>query len=74
MQREGPFREMRQRRAYEKPSERKNREKSEAIRRVRKLARKTAQREGLPPPPKKKPMEDKRGGRSGTGSGAGSPR
>ena len=40
MQREGVFREMRQRRSYEKPSERKNREKAEAIRRTRKLARK----------------------------------
>jgi ribosomal protein S21 len=42
MQREGVFREMRQRRSYERPSERKNREKSEAIRRARKLARKKA--------------------------------
>ena len=33
MQREGVFREMKQRKSYEKPSERKNREKSEAIRR-----------------------------------------
>ena len=35
MQREGLFREMKQRRAYEKPSERKTREKSEAVRRAR---------------------------------------
>jgi len=49
MQREGVFREMKQRNSYEKPSERKNREKSEAIRRARKLARKKAQREGLIP-------------------------
>jgi small subunit ribosomal protein S21 len=54
MQREGVFREMKQRRSYEKPSERKTREKSEAIRRARKLARKKAQREGLIPPDKKK--------------------
>jgi small subunit ribosomal protein S21 len=47
MQREGIFREMKQRRSYEKPSERKTREKAEAIRRARKLARKKAQREGL---------------------------
>ena len=40
---------MKQRRSYEKPSERKTREKSEAIRRARKLARKKAQREGLIP-------------------------
>ena len=50
MQREGIFREMKQRRAYEKPSERKTRERSEAIRRARKLARKKAQRDGLIPP------------------------
>jgi small subunit ribosomal protein S21 len=46
MQREGLFREMKQRQSYEKPSERKTREKSEAVRRARKLARKKAQREG----------------------------
>jgi small subunit ribosomal protein S21 len=44
MQREGIFREMKQRRSYEKPSQRKVREKAEAIRRARKLARKKAQR------------------------------
>ena len=49
MQREGVFREMKARRAYEKPSERRTREKAEAIRRARKLARKQAQREGLLP-------------------------
>ena len=38
MQREGVFREMKRRKAYEKPSERKTREKAEAIRRVRKAA------------------------------------
>ena len=60
MQREGVFREMKQRRSYEKPSERKTREKSEAIRRARKLARKQAIREGLlPAPPKKKLPERK---------------
>jgi small subunit ribosomal protein S21 len=32
---------------YEKPSERKAREKAEAVRRARKLARKKLQREGL---------------------------
>ena len=47
MQREGLFREMRQRKFYEKPSEKRAREKGEAIRRARKLARKRAQREGL---------------------------
>jgi small subunit ribosomal protein S21 len=54
MQREGVFREMRTRRAYEKPSERRAREKADAIRRSRKAARKQAQREGLIPGPKKK--------------------
>lgn len=54
MQREGVFREMKQRRAYEKPSERRVREQAEAIRRAKKLARKQAQREGLLPAPKRK--------------------
>lgn len=45
LQREGVFREMKLRDHYEKPSERKAREKTESIRRVRKLARKAAQRE-----------------------------
>jgi small subunit ribosomal protein S21 len=52
LQREGVFREMKLRKAYEKPSERKVREKAEAVRRQRKLARKQAQREGLLPKPK----------------------
>ena len=71
MQREGVFREMKQRNSYEKPSERKNREKSEAIRRARKLARKKAQREGLLPDPKKKLLEAKKalGQRPGAGTG-----
>jgi small subunit ribosomal protein S21 len=55
MQREGVFREMKRRSAYEKPSERRVREKADAIRRARKLARKQAQREGLLPAPKPKP-------------------
>jgi len=49
MQREGIFREMKLRGHYEKPSEKKAREKAEAIRRARKLARKRLQREGLLP-------------------------
>lgn len=60
MQREGVFREMKARRAYEKPSEKRVREKSEAIRRTRKLARKQAQREGLLPAPKKKVVEPRK--------------
>ena len=55
MQREGLLRELKMRSAYEKPSERKVREKAEAVRRARKLARKKAQREGLLPMPKPKP-------------------
>ncbi len=43
MQREGLFREMKLRNYYEKPSERRAREKAEAVGR----ARKRAQREGL---------------------------
>ena len=47
--RRGIFREMKLRSHYEKPSVRKVREKAEAIRRARKLARKKLQREGLLP-------------------------
>ena len=47
LQREGVFREMKLRQHYEKPSIKKAREKAEAVRRARKLARKKAQREGL---------------------------
>lgn len=47
LQREGVFREIKLRQHYEKPSERRAREKAEAIRRARKLARKRAQREGV---------------------------
>ena len=71
MQREGIFREMKQRRSYEKPSERKVREKSEAVRRARKLARKKLQREGLLADPRKKktldgkPQDRHRGGTEG---------
>ena len=47
MQRQGVFREMKLRRSYEKPSERKAREKAEAVRRHRKLLRKRLEREGF---------------------------
>ena len=47
MQREGMFREMKARQYFEKPSEKKARQRAEAVRRARKLARKRAQREGL---------------------------
>jgi small subunit ribosomal protein S21 len=49
MQREGIFREMKLRGHYEKPSEKRARERAEAIRRSRKLQRKRLQREGLLP-------------------------
>jgi len=74
MQREGIFREMKLRGHYEKPSEKKAREKAEAVRRARKLARKKMQREGLIP------MKPKllaggpgaeRGSRGGPGGGRG---
>ena len=73
MQREGIFREMKLRGHYEKPSEKKAREKAEAIRRARKLARKRAQREGLLPG-KPKPVMGA-GGPGGRGPGGpGGPR
>ena len=74
MQREGVFREMKRRRFYEKPSEKTAREKSEAIRRARKLARKRAQREGLLPGKPKvmtRPGAPGRGGPGRGGPGAG---
>jgi len=49
LQREGVFRELKLRGHFEKPSEKKAREKGEAVRRARKMARKLAQREGLLP-------------------------
>lgn len=55
LQREGVFREMKLRRHYEKPSEKKTRERAEAVRRSRKAARKQAIREGLIAAPKKAP-------------------
>ena len=46
MQREGVFRELKAKRAYEKPSEKRIRKRAEAVRRLRKLERKRAQRDG----------------------------
>ena len=60
LQREGVFREMKARRSYEKPSEKRVREKAEAVRRTRKAARKQAVREGLIAAPAKKPRPDAR--------------
>jgi small subunit ribosomal protein S21 len=75
MQREGIFREMKLRGHYEKPSEKKAREKAEAIRRARKLARKKMQREGLlPSKPRVIPGTGGPGGRSGGPGGGGARR
>ena len=71
MQREGIFREMKLRGHYEKPSEKKAREKAEAIRRARKLARKKMQREGLlPAKPRVVPGAGGPGGGRSSGGGA----
>ncbi len=67
LQREGVFREMKLRGHFEKPSEKKAREKAEAVRRARKLARKKLQREGLLP---SKPVVA-RGGPGGKGGPGG---
>ena len=67
MQREGIFREMKMRGHYEKPSEKRAREKAEAVRRARKLARKRAQREGLLP---STPRPVPGAGPGGAGAGA----
>jgi small subunit ribosomal protein S21 len=47
LQREGVYREMKLRRHYEKPSEKRAREKAAAVRRARKLERKRAERDGI---------------------------
>lgn len=47
LQREGVFREMKLRRHFEKPSEKRVREQAEAVRRARKMARKKAERDGM---------------------------
>ena len=72
MQREGIFREMKLRNYYEKPSEKKAREKAEAVRRARKLARKKMQREGLLPGKPVKPTGP--GGKPGAEGAARPPR
>jgi len=73
MQREGIFREMKFLGHFEKPSEKKARQKAEAVRRARKLARKKMQREGLlpmkPKPVFGAPGTGGPGGRGGAGAG-----
>ncbi|WP_105439427.1 30S ribosomal protein S21 [Neorhizobium sp. T25_13] len=55
LQQEGVFREMRLREHYEKPSQKRAREKAEGIRRTRKLAQKKMNRElGIASPKKAK--------------------
>lgn len=46
LQREGVYREMKLRRHFEKPSEKRAREKAAAVRRARKLERKRMERDG----------------------------
>lgn len=46
MQREGIFGELKRRRSYEKPSQRRVRERAEAVRRYRKMLRKRMERLG----------------------------
>jgi small subunit ribosomal protein S21 len=60
LQREGLFREMRMKEAFEKPSEKRVREQAEAVRRARKAQRKKLQREGLLPMPKAKPRPERK--------------
>lgn len=71
LQREGVFREMKLRKYYEKPSEKRVREAAEAVRRTRKAARKTAIREGLIAAPKR--IERTPGGGPGGRPAAGGP-
>jgi small subunit ribosomal protein S21 len=76
MLREGVFKEMRRRRFYEKPSEATARKKSDAVRRMRKLARKQAIRDGLIAAPVKKPRVDNKRAplpSAGTRPGSGEP-
>ncbi|MBB5684200.1 small subunit ribosomal protein S21 [Sphingobium boeckii] len=47
LQREGVYREMKLRRHYEKPSEKRARERAAAIRRARKMERKRMERDGV---------------------------
>jgi ribosomal protein S21 len=47
LQREGVYREMKLRRHYEKPSEKRARERAAAVRRARKMERKRMERDGI---------------------------
>jgi small subunit ribosomal protein S21 len=70
MQREGVIRELKRRRFYEKPSEKATREKGEAMRRARKVARKRAERDGLISPAAKKRIDTRKRGASPAPVGA----
>jgi small subunit ribosomal protein S21 len=70
MQREGIFRELKMKDAFEKPSIRKAREQAEAVSRARKLMRKKLQREGLLPMPKKVERPTRGGPGGGSRGGA----
>jgi small subunit ribosomal protein S21 len=59
LQQEGVLREMRRREHYEKPSEKRAREKAEGIRRARKLSQKKLNRELGIVPAKSKPVRGK---------------
>ncbi len=61
MQREGIFRQLKLAEAFEKPSEKRVRERADAIRRSKKMQRKKDQREGLLPMPKSKFKRPTRG-------------
>ncbi len=73
MQREGIFREMKMRRHYEKPSEKRAREKAEAIRRARKLARKRSSREEYTRSPATSEFGPPSLSRAGAGASASAP-
>jgi len=68
LQREGVFREMKRRKYFEKPSEKRVREKAEAIRRRRKAERKQAIRDGLITDPKAALRQEGRTGPGGPGA------
>ena len=75
LQREGVYREMKLRRHYEKPSEKRARERAAAIRRARKLERKRAEREGTPAKPSRQTARVRRRSRpSSRSTAAGRPR
>jgi len=63
LQREGVYREMKMRRFYEKPSEKRARDAAAAVRRARKMDRKRMERDGLIPRTPRPERSDSRRGR-----------